>query len=44
MAVVEIRCPSCGELDAVVKVAVGQYRCEDCGREFAVEAVTDPEG
>jgi ribosomal protein L37AE/L43A len=44
MAVVEIRCPSCGELDAVVKVGVGAYRCRDCGTEFAVEDVTDGVG
>jgi len=39
MAVVEIRCPACGEFDAVVKVDVGSYRCEECGRSFGPEDV-----
>jgi len=33
-AVVEIRCPGCGALDAVYKVGVGRYRCGNCDRRF----------
>lgn len=40
-AVVEIRCPDCGGLDAVRKVGVGRYRCEDCGREFEAGDLVD---
>lgn len=42
MAVVEIRCPSCGEPDAVVKVGVGRYRCEDCDRTFGAGDLDEP--
>ncbi len=40
-AVVEIRCPDCGDLDAVRKVGVARYRCGDCGRVFAAGELTD---
>ncbi len=40
-AVVEIRCPDCGDRDAVRKVGVGRYRCGGCGREFQAADLTD---
>jgi ribosomal protein L37AE/L43A len=33
-SVVEIRCPECGNVRDVRKIAVGRYRCDDCGHEF----------
>ena len=41
MAVVEIRCPACGEFDAVVKVDVGSYRCEECDESLGPGDVHD---
>ncbi|WP_424019234.1 hypothetical protein ACOZ4N_07110 [Halorientalis pallida] len=38
---VDIACPSCGRTRPVRKVAIGTYRCGDCGREFT-EADIDP--
>ena len=32
--VVDIACPSCGEIQAVRKVALGRYVCDECGHEF----------
>lgn len=32
--VVDISCPECGETEAVRKVAIGQYECDECGATF----------
>ncbi|MFB6164944.1 MAG: hypothetical protein ABEJ31_07280 [Haloarculaceae archaeon] len=32
--VVDISCPDCDRVRSVVKVAIGEYRCTDCGCEF----------
>jgi ribosomal protein L37AE/L43A len=34
MAVVDIRCPSCGRVGSVEKEGLGAYRCRDCGETF----------
>jgi len=34
MSVIDISCPDCGAVAAVGKLAIGQYRCEGCQREF----------
>ncbi len=39
--VVDIRCPDCGARDAVRKVGVGRYRCEDCGQTFEASDILD---
>ena len=35
----DITCPSCGSTTQLGKLAVGQYHCEACGREFTPEDV-----
>lgn len=42
-AVVDIRCPDCGLVEPVEKVAIGRYRCGNCGREFSREDVVPGE-
>ena len=37
--VVDIACPACRETTNVWKVALGEYRCAACGREFTSEDV-----
>jgi DNA-directed RNA polymerase subunit RPC12/RpoP len=37
--VIDIACPTCGSTTQVRKVAFGQYRCANCGREFTHEDV-----
>jgi ribosomal protein L37AE/L43A len=39
--VVDIACPSCDRTQTLRKVAIGTYRCGDCGREFSREEI-DP--
>jgi ribosomal protein L37AE/L43A len=39
--VVDIACPSCGRTRTLRKVAIGTYRCGDCGRAFT-EGEIDP--
>lgn len=43
-AVVDVSCPDCGETGTVAKVALGEYRCEDCGAEFGPEEVVPDAG
>lgn len=37
--VIDIACPDCERRDAVRKVDIRRYRCEECGREFGHEEV-----
>lgn len=37
MAVRDIACPGCGDLDAVEKDGIGEYRCSACGLRFGYE-------
>lgn len=32
--VVDISCPECGESEAVRKVGIGRYACDECGARF----------
>ena len=32
--VVDISCPACGEQQAVHKVGLGRYACDECGHDF----------
>lgn len=32
--VVDIGCPACGEQQAVRKVGLGRYTCDECGHDF----------
>jgi ribosomal protein L37AE/L43A len=36
---VDIDCPECGRTATVRKLALGRYRCGDCGTEFSQEDV-----
>lgn len=32
--VVDIACPECGETDAVRKIGIGRYECQECETRF----------
>jgi len=41
MAVVDISCPSCGQVGTVEKESIGTYRCRACDASFSPADVAD---